>query len=254
MVNLAFDLLTFSSRIRKDVFGVSHFSRDMCLPLTEIRATVVQQLLKEVQSCGNAAPVVWFYCQRNTAEAERSDPGEVLRAILKQLVCCRPHWEAESPTATEYRRRKGEAEQDGSDIERLDISETIQKILDAVVEMPVTIIIDALDECHPNQRHKLLGALDLLLEKSAHVVKVFVSSREDVDIVLKLQNHPNIYISIDDNKDDIYKYIQCGIKKAQSDRRLLKGSISPDLIDFVIEKLAMKAGGMYVVFLNPQIH
>lgn len=34
------------------------------------------------------------------------------------------------------------------------------------------------------------------MEKSAHLVKVFVSSRDDVDIVLGLQNNSNIYINI----------------------------------------------------------
>ena len=120
--------------------------------------------------------------------------------------------------------------------------------------MPVTIFIDALDECCSGKRHELLGALDSLLERSAHLVKVFISSRDDVDIVLRLQKHPNIYINIYDNKDDINRFISARIEKAQTDGRPLKGLVSSELKTFITENLAMKAGGMYVVFLTLQIH
>ena len=200
-------ILTLTSRIGKDMPSVSHFSRVLCPPPTKPGAKVTQQLLTETLTCQNAAPVVYFYCQRNTAEPQRSEPAEVLRAILKQLLCYQALWQTKSSTAKEYRRRKREADEDGSEIERLDISETIQNIIDAVAEMPVTILIDALDECHAKERHQLLWALELLLEKAAQLVKVFISSRDDVDIVLKLQKHPNIYISIYDNKYDITRFI-----------------------------------------------
>ena len=120
--------------------------------------------------------------------------------------------------------------------------------------MPVTIFIDALDECCSGQRHELLGALDSLLERSAHLVKVFISSRDDVDIVLRLQKHSNIYINIYDNKDDINRFISAKIQKAQTDRRLLKGLVSSELKTVITENLAMKAKEMYVVFLTLQIH
>ena len=195
-----------------------------------------------------------FYCQRNTAELQRSDPTEVLRAILKQLLCHNPQWQDKSLTAKEYRRREIEASKDGSEVSCLDMSETTDQIVGIASEMPVTILIDALDECRSDQRHQLLGALDTLLEKSAHLVKVFVSSRDDIDIVLRLKTHPNIYINIDDNKDDIHRYIQFEIQRAQSDRRLLKGMVSPELKTLVSEILARKAEGMHVVFPILQIH
>lgn len=109
-------------------------------------------------------------------------------------------------------------------------------------------------ECRCDQRHQLLRALDVLLEKSAHIVKIFVSSRDDVDIVLRLQNNPNIYINIDDNKRDIHIFIQFAVQKARNDRRLLKGIVYPDLTMLITENLAMKAHGMYVVYLNLEVH
>ena len=191
--------------------------------------------------------MAYFYCQRNTAELQRSDPTEVLRAILKQLLCYNPQWQEGSPTAKEYRARKIDADEDGSEVSRLDILETTDQIIAIASEMPVTIFIDALDECRSDQRHELLGALGVLLERSAHLVKVFISSRDDIDIVLRLRKHPNIYISIDDNEDDINTFIRAGVQKAQSDGRLLKGQVSSELQTLITKNLAKKAGGMYVI-------
>ena len=132
--------------------------------------------------------------------------------------------------------------------------ETTNQIVEIASKMPVTILIDALDECCPDKRHELLAALDLVLERSAQLVKVMVSSRDDVDITLRLQRHPNIYISIYDNREDIHRFIDSEIQKAQDDRRLLKGTVSPELTNLIINNLAMKAEGMYVVFLACKIH
>ena len=168
----------------------------------------------------------------------------MLRAILKQLLCFNPRWQQESPIAKEYRARKKEADEEELEISSFDISETIDRIVEIASEMPVTILIDALDECRSGQRHELLNALDILLDRSAHLVKVFVSSRDDIDIVLSLQKRPNIYINTNDNKADIRRFIKCEIQKAQRDRRLLKGTASPRLTSLITEHLTVKAGGM----------
>ena len=173
----------------------------------------------------------------------------MLRAILKQLVCYNSLWQEASPTAQEYRARKTQADEEGLEISSLDISETTDQLVKIASYMPVTILIDALDECRPDRRHELIKALDLLLQKSAHLVKVFVSSRDDIDIALKLEKHPNIYINVDDNEDDIERFIRGEIEKAQNDRRLLKGTISPDLKRLMIRNLISKAGGMYVILI-----
>ncbi len=208
-----------------------------------MRSTVIRQLQIENSKFENAAPIAYFYCQRNTAEPQGSDPTEVLRAILKQLLCYK-QWQGESSTVVAYRERTTEADENGSELSRLDLLETTNQITEIASTMPVTILVDALDECRSDQRHQLLQALDVLLADSAHLVKVFVSSRDDIDIVLKLQKHPNIYVNVNDNKHDINRFIRTEIKKAQSDGRLLRGIVSPELKNFITESLARKAEGM----------
>ena len=159
-------------------------------------------------------------------------------------MCCRQGWQQESSAASEYRRRKKEAEEDGCAVERLDIREATDQLIANIANMPVTILIDALDECRSDQRHELLEALDLLVQKSANLVKIFISSRDDIDLVLRLQESPNIHISVSDNTDDIQQFVDFGIQKALNDRRLLNGNVSPQLRDRVTTSLSTKAQGM----------
>ncbi|KAL9040871.1 MAG: hypothetical protein Q9214_004314, partial [Letrouitia sp. 1 TL-2023] len=209
-------------------------------------STVIQRFIDETSTQSNTAPTAYFYCRRSSAEPQRSDPTDILRAILKQLMCCDPKWQTGSTVAKEYKSRKQEAEKDGSDIAYLDIDETTQKIVDITAKTSATIFIDALDECSPEERYRLLRALDILLDESVHLVKVFVSSRDDMDIVIKLQQHPNIYINIKDNKMDIDKFAQVEIEKAIKSGRLLNGQVSAELQNYVITSLQRKANGMYV--------
>lgn len=157
-------------------------------------------------------------------------------------------------TAKGYRERNKETDGDGPEASRLDILQTTDQMIEIASKIPLTNVIDPLDERRFGQRHELLGALDMLLARSAHLIKVLVSSRDDVDIFLRLQKHPNIYINMDDNKDDIHRFVQYDIQKAQSDRRLLKGIFFEELMTLVTESLADKAGGIYVVFLILHTH
>lgn len=211
---------------------------------------VIEHFITEISTYADAAPIAYFYCARNTAEPQRSDPAEILLSILKQLMCCKLNWQMESSTAEEYKKRKLEADRDGSDIARLDVDEAALKILDLTKNMPVTIFIDAIDECRSDLRYQLLQALEILLHESINIVKVFVSSREDADIVLKLRKSPNIYINVDDNTDDINRYVEAEIQKAIDDGRLLKGRVSPQLRCRITTSLTMKSQGMYVITLT----
>ncbi len=91
---------------------------------------------------------------------------------------------------------------------------------------PGVIFIDALDECDPHLRHELLEALDYIITHSASLVKVFVSSRDDNDIVCRLDNSPNVYISASDNEEDIKRFVCREVETSVKKKRLLSGSVS----------------------------
>ncbi|KZL79783.1 hypothetical protein CI238_02047 [Colletotrichum incanum] len=69
-----------------------------------------------------------------------------------------------------------------------------------------TILLDALDECNKNTREVLMETFDMLLEGSSRRVKIFVSSRRDVDILKHFETRPAIQVYATDNGDDIAKF------------------------------------------------
>lgn len=102
-----------------------------------------------------------------------------------------------------------------------------------------TIIIDALDESDPAERGQLLDLLGEFINSSKNLIKIFISSRDDVDIQLKLANIPNLYIETQDNQGDIERFIH---REMLTNKRLFQ--LPDELKDQVISTLASKAKGM----------
>jgi hypothetical protein len=71
-----------------------------------------------------------------------------------------------------------------------------------------TIIIDALDECDAERRADLLETLETILKKPSRLVKIFISSRDDQDIVCHLQNYPSLELVSNRNMDDIASFVR----------------------------------------------
>lgn len=127
--------------------------------------------------------MAFFYCSRSTAEPERAKPVEILSALLRQLSSSKPEIPIRDAVAKEYQIRKKKAEEDCSPLKKLTIKDCTDLILQLNTERPAMIIIDALDECDEATRHELLESLDKIVSQSESLIKVFVSSRDDVDIV-----------------------------------------------------------------------
>jgi hypothetical protein len=205
---------------------------------------VIESILEGNSTNPSVAPVVYFYIARNVAEIQRAEPDEILRCIIKQLSCLKPDLPIREPVVREYEKRREEAERDGSEPIKPTVVESVELILSLTNSNPATIIIDALDECQVGRRHELLNALDDIIKKSANLVKVFVSSRDDVDIVLRLAGVPNIYINARDNSDDIQRFIHSEVERSISDKRLLNGRVSKQLKRCIIAALIGGAQGM----------
>jgi hypothetical protein len=151
------------------------------------------------------------------------------------------------PVAETYKNRKKEGEDDGTAFEALTIEQSLRLILALLKSDPATIIIDALDECDLYQRHKLLNALDRIIQESASLVKMFVSSRDDNDIVCQLTLLPNMFIHADDNSEDIQHFIDSEVDQSIRHKRLLPGKVSEELKSWIKITLTQGAQGMYVL-------
>jgi hypothetical protein len=191
-----------------------------------------------------AVPMAYFYCLRDAADSQRADPEEILRSILKQLACSVTYTSIRDPVVTAYRQRKKLSSFHGSEPPSPSGLECLYLILELLEDNPAIIIIDALDECDPERRHDLLQALDTIIEYSTGLVKVFVSSRDDSDIVWKLANSPNIYISAKDNSRDIANFVHSELGNAIAQKRLLGGKVSAELQEQISSTLISRAQGI----------
>jgi hypothetical protein len=116
----------------------------------------------------------------------------------------------------------------------LDLDETVDTIMQLLTENPATIVIDALDECDPSIRQNFLLGLNKLIRKSPTLLKVFISSRDDHNIVHRLEKSPNLFINTSDNSKDIQNYIRSQVAKAIEDERLLCGDVSQELEEHIV--------------------
>lgn len=185
--------------------------------------------------------LAYFYCLQNSAEPERQDPEEILRSIARQLSCLKPGSPIQQPATDCYKKREEEDFAGG----KLALTETVDLIIELIkIYGRTTIVIDAIDECNGKTRHQLLSALIKIHIQSTSLVKVFVSSRDDHDIVCMLEGFPNIYVRATDNFKDIKRFVQAEINNVISERRFLGGNVSEELRNHVEMTLVARANGM----------
>jgi hypothetical protein len=143
---------------------------------------------------------------------------------------------------TTYRGREAEGFASGP----LRMDESTALIIQLVEYYPLTtIVIDALDECDPDKRADLLEALEEILRKSSRLVKIFVSSRDDQDIVCHLQDYPNLELASNRNMDDISSFVRAETQGLIRRKKLLRFSTNKEgLKDDIIDQVTKGAGGM----------
>jgi len=111
-----------------------------------------------------------------------------------------------------------------------------------------TIMIDVLDECDPEKRAYLLKFLELIFQESEGLVKIFVSSRDDQDVVWHLQDYPNLELSSDQNKEDIKPFVKKETESFVLNGDLLRLSINKEnkekLVMEIINRVTQGVVGM----------
>lgn len=165
-----------------------------------------------------------------------------MASIARQLSSLQPGDPLLNPSITIYKQREASGFASGS----LRIEESKSLILQLIEHYPLTIIVlDALDECDPEKRGELLEILESILQDSSRLVKVFVSSRDDQDIVCHLEGYPNLGITSDRNMEDIASFVKIETQDLIKRKRLLRFSNSKaELEAKIIRKVTEGAGGM----------
>ncbi|TGO55838.1 hypothetical protein BOTNAR_0236g00050 [Botryotinia narcissicola] len=192
-----------------------------------LTSAVIESLCQESSSMGTAALVAYFYCSRNTAEPERANPEEVLRSILEQISSNTAELPIRKPVVEVYKNLKKE-NRGLSPQERLSLDETTEVLLKILQVDPFCVVIDALDECDPSERYSVIESLKTIIDESANVVKVFISSRRDNDIVSQFEESPCISIQPSHISKDIEDYVRKEVSEAMEKKRIVKGKLLPE--------------------------
>jgi len=192
---------------------------------------------------GQSPRPVYFYCSRSAAELERTNPDTVIASILRQLSCAQIDNPLPSSLVDKYKKQGQGFESHG-----LPLEESLQLIIAMIGDYGmITIVVDALDECDPNTRQSLLDAFEDILRESAGLVKIFVSSRDDQDIVYTLRGYPNLDISSDKNAADIEVFVEKETQRLVQRGRLLRNSRAKvDMQALIIDQVIQGADGMLV--------
>ncbi|KAL8743666.1 MAG: hypothetical protein Q9190_004010, partial [Brigantiaea leucoxantha] len=132
-------------------------------------------------------------------------------ALLRQLSSSSPDRPINKPVAEEYSVRKRKADEDCSTLRKLTVQDCTRLIIQITEDTPVTILLDALDECEESTRHQLLKALDEIIN----------------------------------NGGDITRFVELRVSQLIRQRLLLDGRISPKFRRKIVSTLVEGAQGMF---------
>lgn len=179
----------------------------------------------------------YFYCSRISGQVERGNPVDILKSLVLQLSCPLRGLPIKANIVSKYESEKAR----GSRQAVFSIKESQELIIELLTTYydSTTIVIDALDEVDLRIRTKLLDCLTLLVQPRKTIVKIFVSSRNEPDIFIRLGKSENVLINSTDNAADIELYIE-----GEIEGRLLLGRATKDLKERVKATLNGRAQAM----------
>ncbi|KAL7266228.1 hypothetical protein RUND412_011235, partial [Rhizina undulata] len=183
--------------------------------------------------------VAYFYCKYG--EVDRQEPTSILSTIVKQLSLLSPEGSLPKTLISLYKEQR----KDGIEFRPLGLDKSTKLIqqLSKAFEQTV-IVVDALDECNKESRYKLLVALKKLC--STEGLKIFLTSRNDDDIRLELENESEVFIQPSDNSGDIKIFVEREVEKYISTKKLLSGNVPLELKQTIIDTLIEGANGMFL--------
>ena len=205
------------------------------------KSSLVSQVIEwhmQRLSFDRSSQMAYFYCSRTRGETQ--DPGTspetVMRSILSQLLWSPDGSGIAKQVSDLYTTLKDERPDEAN----LSLEESAKIVGELISSRLQTIIIvDALDEC--SQPYPLLRALQQVIEGSTGSVRLFVSSRMNVEVFNVFDHVSRIDIQVQDTSADVSKYVRREVKEHK--QRLLRGR-EPELEDRLITTLTTRAQGM----------
>ncbi|KAF4854423.1 Vegetative incompatibility protein HET-E-1 [Colletotrichum siamense] len=210
---------------------------------SKLTSLVVQEHIGRVCRGSDIPPVAFCYCSRSGIDGIPSSPLTVMGCILKQLAFLGPSRDIHPSVWNEFSQRVKDAQALEPSPLSLDDCQNLITLITA--DRSVTIIIDGLDETEGDVRD-LLNTLQHIIDESQNIVKLFVSSRDDIPVKTHLQHANSIRITNADNARDVSAFVKAKVSAAVQDKRLLEGRVSPELEMRVIQTLTRGSREMFL--------
>lgn len=204
--------------------------------LTIVASSIMTECLLQQARASRIPFPAYFYCSRNAAEALRAKPEQILRSVLRQLAetlpgNALPHCLSDPSIS----------------LQSLDRDEIVDLIVKVAANRPVShTVIDGLDECDPDLLGEIIDGLEAILGRTKSLMKIFVSSRNDLDLIRWLQAYPNKEVLSSGNQSDIDRFVHSEVDKRilGPTRRFRARKISDDLREHIKATLKAEANGM----------
>lgn len=210
---------------------------------SSIFSVVVDQLLSENQSKPRKSACAYYYCTDRSSEPDRACPDAILRCILRQLAVDQEKQTVAGNIWSVYKKLADPLKGQTS-LTSLGRQECVELIIELTSSNTTFLALDAIDELRQEDRAELIVALHRIVEESAGLVKVFVTSRNNAQIEGLLQSTPKIRVSIAENHHDIKAFIAAKLEAIVHSRRLLSGQPSQSLLEKIQEALITGAQEM----------
>ena len=168
----------------------------------DVSSLVIDTLCKQALE-GNAAVACFYF---DFADPEEQSPAAILGSLLKQIVGGRDG----VPEGIVKAFRNREKAISG---QKLSLEEIIEFLQDISTAQSTFICLDALDECQPGYRVKLLDSLSQIMQKSPSL-RIFLTGRPhirgeiDKHLAGRAATRP-----IAPTKDDIIIFLQAKLKE-----------------------------------------
>ncbi|CAG7966071.1 unnamed protein product [Penicillium nalgiovense] len=196
---------------------------------TYLTAAVIDRIQDRLSKTPKNEGFAFFYCDKN--EPRRAHALSILQSIVRQLSTT-----AKSPESTQkklcelYNRCRNA----GSTFSLEQCKKQIQASMD--IYEKTTIVIDAMDECNTDTRDELIDALNSFVSQTnERHIRIFISSRPDHDIQVRLKTAPNVDINASDNRGDVQKYLDVELDKLAKKTPSI-GPLKAKILDTLLER------------------
>ena len=206
--------------------------------LTSLTSSVI---IRDIESTSNAGSTFLAYFYFDFKDKAKQDSRALLSSLLVQLseqsdIFC-------DILFSLYSTHKQGLQQPNDD----SLLQCLKDVLEAMRQVPIYLILDALDECPndlgvPSSREKVLKMVKEVVGLHSPNLRLCVTSRPEFDIRSVLKHLATQQISLHDEggqKQDIIDYVTSVVR---SDERMKRWRDNDRAM--VIEKLTAKADGM----------